>query len=134
MNNPLSFFLLLAKADAIMTRRLSCHGLTFADFMILYYLNEAPEGKMRRIDLAESIGLTASSITRMLIPMEKIGLISRDVNEQDARARYASLTPAGKNLLADATDTINNRIEDMITDQQKKNIPELTKTLSHIIH
>jgi len=102
MKNTLTFLFSLVKTNAILSRRLSVHGLDFSDFMIISYLNESREQKLRWIDLAEKLGLTASGITRMLLPLEKLGIIERSLDDADARARYASITPAGKNLPEDA--------------------------------
>ena len=106
-NNPdesLEFCLRLTRAYATLTRRLdnalsSLHGLSFSDFMILYYLGRASECRLRRIDLAERLGVTASGVTRSLLPLEKLGLVSRQADPRDARVAYASLTESGQQLL-----------------------------------
>ena len=54
--------------------QLSVHGLSFTEFLVMYNLISSPNMMMRRIELAESIGLSASGITRLLLPMEKTGL------------------------------------------------------------
>lgn len=72
---------------------------------------------MRRIDLASSIGLTASGITRLVSPMEKIGLVQKERNERDARVSLVKITPAGETILGDATTTLResaNRLLDGI--------------------
>ena|SRR5664279_1146760 len=106
-SSSLEFCLRLTRAYATLTRRLdnalsSLHGLSFGDFMILYYLGRAPGTKLRRIDLAERLGVTASGVTRSLLPLEKLGLVSRRPDPRDARVGYACLTPAGQRLLNDA--------------------------------
>jgi hypothetical protein len=53
----------------------SLNGISFNEFIIMYTISQARDGKMRRVELAESMGLTPSGITRLLLPMEKIGLI-----------------------------------------------------------
>ena len=70
-------FLNLAKTQALLNRRFDSGlgGIGFSEFVILLNLSKAENETMRRIDLAEKIGLTASGVTRMLAPMEKIGLI-----------------------------------------------------------
>ncbi len=100
----LEFCLRLTRAYAVLTRRLdnalsSLHGLSFGDFMILYYLDRAPASRLRRIDLAERLGLTASGVTRSLLPLEKLGLVSRLSDPRDARVGFAVLTQAGQQLL-----------------------------------
>ena len=101
--------------------------------MILYYLDEAPNQSLRRIDLADKLGLTPSGVTRMLLPLEKLGIITRDLNNEDARARYATLTEAGKNLFQDATASIEMKIEDIIPSGHTKQIKEFTDFLKMII-
>ena len=106
----LEFCFRLNKAYATLTRRLDIalgtyHGLSFADFMVLSGLSRAPGGRLRRIDLADRLGLTASGITRALIPLEKIGLVKRQSDPRDARIGYAVLTAAGGRLLANAAST-----------------------------
>ena len=103
--NSLDFCLRLTRAHATLTRRLDnalsgLHGLSFGDFMILYHLERAPGGRLRRIDLAERLGLTASGATRSLLPLEKIGLVERQADPRDARVGYACITAAGLQLLA----------------------------------
>ena len=98
----LKFLLWLARAQAIITRAFDNKlggGLSFSDFQVLYYLSCAHEERMRRIDLAEKMALTASGITRMLAPMEKIGLIKREDSERDARVSYVKLATGGRALL-----------------------------------
>ena len=107
----LEFCLRLTRAYATLTRRLdnalsSLHGLSFSDFMILYYLGRAPEFRLRRVDLAERLGVTASGVTRSLLPMEKLGLVSRQPDPRDARVGYASLTETGQQLLKYALASI----------------------------
>lgn len=107
----LEFCLRLTRAYATLTRRLdnklgSVHGLSFGDFMILYNLGRAPGKKLRRIDLAERLGLTASGVTRSLLPLEKLLLVDRQTDPRDARVGYALLTDAGQQLLNYALVTL----------------------------
>jgi DNA-binding MarR family transcriptional regulator len=78
------FFLNLAKVQNTLTRRFdgSLGGVSLSEILILYHLSQAPEGALRRVDLAEKVGLTASGITRLLLPMEKIGLVKRKQDEK----------------------------------------------------
>jgi DNA-binding MarR family transcriptional regulator len=115
----LEFCFRLNRAYATLTRRLDIslgtyHGLSFADFMVLASLSRAPGGRLRRIDLAEKLGLTASGITRALIPLEKIGLVKRQSDARDARVGYAAITPAGGRLLGDAMATAEQVSEDAV--------------------
>ena len=119
-NNNLTLLFSLAKANSVITRRLSARGLDFSDFIILYHLNQAEGKKLRRIDLAEKLGLTASGITRMLLPLEKIHIITRDQSDEDARARYATLTKAGEQLFGEALAHLEEKLEDVMPADAEK--------------
>lgn len=125
----------LAKAQAVISRRfdrLNVHGIGFNDLMVLYVLQQSTDGKMRRIDLADQIGLTASGITRMLLPMEKIGLVTREANERDARVSYVVLTSAGKQLFEDAEKTASILASEIVPALKPKDINLLTDLLSSL--
>lgn len=101
-NDSLLLLINIMKVHSIIARRfdrLSVHGLGFSDFTILYLLESAPGEKMRRIDLAEKIGLTASGITRLLAPLEKTGFINREANTRDARVSHVVITASGKKYI-----------------------------------
>lgn len=132
MKNNISLLFALSRADTVMARRLSGHGLSFSDFVILHHLDQAPGRKLRRIDLAHKLGLTPSGITRMLLPLEKLGIITRDQSEEDARARFASLTKAGEELFKDATSTLKMKLEDIIPIDHKSNIKDFIAFLDTI--
>lgn len=135
INPALKTLMNLAKVQAVISRkfdRLNIHGIGFNDFMILYLLQQSGDGKMRRIDLADQIGLTASGITRMLLPMEKTGLVTREANERDARVSYVVLTQAGKQLFADAEKTANALASEIIPALKPKDIKPLTDLLTSL--
>lgn len=132
MNKKLDFFLQLSKTQALVSRRLISQGLGFGEFALLYHLHQSPEGKLRRIDLADKVGLTASGITRMLIPMEKLKIIERNTDDMDARARFASLTPAGKELFENALAIISEKAEDILPPVKGAQLDEFTDFLAEI--
>lgn len=105
--DSLEFAMRLTRAQATIVRRLdavlgSHHGISFGDFMLLHSLSKALGGRLRRVDLAERQGLTASGVTRTLLPLEKIGLVARQQDPRDARVGYAVITAAGHELLENA--------------------------------
>jgi DNA-binding MarR family transcriptional regulator len=98
------------RAHAALTRELSAdlvadHGLTLNDYEVLLHLARAPERRMRRVDLAESVLLTASGITRLLEGLERSGLVERVLCDSDRRVAYAQLTRAGLEKLRQASRT-----------------------------
>ena len=125
----------LAKIQAVTARKfdkLSVHGIGFNEFLILHLLQQAAGEKLRRIDLADKIGLTASGITRMLLPMEKMRWIIREANERDARVSYVVLTKAGRQLYEDSKETANAVAKEIIPVENIRNnqpVAELFKLL-----
>lgn len=83
------------------------HGIGHIEFMVLLQLSQAPGECMRRIDLANAIGRSASGVTRLLRPMEKIGLVERDRSERDARVSLVRLTSSGQRILKDSLQTVD---------------------------
>ena len=94
------------RAHAAITRELSAqlqreHDLTLNDYEVLLHLSHAEGGRMRRVDLAQQVLLTASGITRLLEGLERAGFVAqgdvrvgraRLVREADRRgARQAAL-------------------------------------------
>jgi DNA-binding MarR family transcriptional regulator len=82
------------------------HGLGLSDFAALHHLAEAPGGRLRRVDLARRLALTPSGVTRLLGPLERRGIVTRQQDGTDARATYTVLTESGKELVRDATTTV----------------------------
>lgn len=74
--------------------------LTWYD--ILAFLDRAPKCRMRMQDLAESVLLSRSGLTRLLDRMADEGLVDRVPCEEDRRGTYAVITDAGRARLTSA--------------------------------
>jgi DNA-binding MarR family transcriptional regulator len=106
------------RAHAAITRELSSrlearHELTLSDFDVLVQLYYAEGRRMRRIDIARSVLLTASGITRLLDGLEACGLVAKERCESDARVTYAVLTEAGVKKIEEARESHNADIEEL---------------------
>lgn len=127
----------IARANAVLLRRFdsslgSHHGISYGDFQLLNHLARAPGGRLRRVDLAERLGLTASGVTRSLLPLEKIGLITRESDPRDARVGYAALTPAGAELALNATVVVDNISRDALRALPSAQMNALAEVLGQI--
>ena len=91
------------------------HGLGLSEFAVLHHLAEAPGGRLRRIDLARRVALTASGVTRLLAPLERRGIVTREADGTDARATYAVLTKSGKVLVREAAATVERIAESLLS-------------------
>ncbi len=133
-NNKLDFILHISKLNMILSKYFdsSLWLLWLNEFIVLYHLHNAPEQTLRRIDLAEKVGLTASGITRLLLPMEKIGLVEKKVNPNDARVSLVSIASGGKKQLDDALIRMQEQLDDKITPKQTKELENTTQLLKEI--
>jgi DNA-binding MarR family transcriptional regulator len=101
-------FVRLLRGNAAVTRAMNAqlvadHGLTINDYEALLHLARAEERRMRRVDLAERLLLTASGVTRLLDGLEQAGYVDRDACASDRRVTYAVLTDAGLAKLREAS-------------------------------
>ncbi|MGJ1239453.1 MarR family winged helix-turn-helix transcriptional regulator [Sphingobacterium siyangense] len=125
----------IIKVQSVLVKKfdgLSLHGISLTDFMILHILSKAPGNRLKRIDLAENTGLTASGITRIISPMEKIGLVEKDSNERDARVSYVKLSTVGDKVYKEASITaeyISKKLLDGIGTKDLKNFSNQLKVL-----
>ena len=135
IENPvIPFFLNLGRTQSILSQRFDrgLNGLGFNEFLILFYLDQADEQKMRRVDLAKKIGMTPSGVTRILVPMEKVHVITNGPIETDARVRFVQITPAGKEKLDDAIERIGLLAEEIIPSSKMKDLEKLSTLLVDI--
>ncbi len=133
ISDDLLLLMNMAKVQSVVARKfdsLSVHGLGFSDLVILYLLTDAPEHRMRRIDLAEKIGLTASGVTRLLSPLEKIGLVTREANERDARVSYVVITPTGERVFEEARVTAEYAAKEILSFKKNKSL----RAVSELLH
>ncbi|MFL6673002.1 MAG: MarR family winged helix-turn-helix transcriptional regulator [Massilia sp.] len=131
------FCLRLARASTSLGRRFdtalgSLHGISFADYQLLRHLAQAPGGRLRRVDLAERLGLTASGITRSLLPLEKIGLVGRQSDPRDARVGYALITEAGSALVANAATVVDAVSAELVAGTDPAQLGALSAILGRI--
>lgn len=112
---------------------LSIHGISFTEFQVMYHLSLATNMTMRRIELAESIGLTASGITRLLLPMQKIKLIKKQRNPRDARVSLVKLSDAGQEILSDALVSFEQVSGDLLKGLKSKQIKQFLKLAETIM-
>ena len=118
--NELEAWVGFLRSHAAITRQLNidlqnAHGLTLNDYEVMLHLARAEGQMMRRVDLAESVVLTASGITRLLDGLECGGYVEKAGSESDARVSYAKLTEAGSTKLAEASATHRAGIEELFT-------------------
>lgn len=73
------------------------NGLTMARYDVLAHLDMAG-GRLGLTDLAATILLSPSGLSKLLDRMEAAGLVRRDPDPRDHRAAFAAITPQGRAL------------------------------------
>ena len=131
----LSAWIRFLRAHAAVTRQLSArleaqHGLTLSDFDVLVQLYYAPDRRLRRVDLARAVILTASGITRLLDGLERAGWVEKARCESDARVTYAVLTEAGVERFEAAQTTHLDDVEELFGSQFS---PEERRMLAELL-
>jgi DNA-binding MarR family transcriptional regulator len=76
-------------------------GLTMARYDVLAHLDNSG-GRLGLTDLASSILLSQSGLSKLLDRMEAAGLVRRDPDPRDGRAAFAAITPQGRSLVKKA--------------------------------
>ena len=92
------------RAHSTMLRRI---GRDLADaqlpplswYDVLAALRDAPEGRLRQVELAERVLLSNSGLSRLVDRIEQKGLVSRTACPGDRRSFHVRLTDEGAELL-----------------------------------
>jgi len=77
-------------------------GLSLADVDVLVGLTDVADGRVRVTGFARSLGWERSRLSHQVTRMERAGLVSREVCEDDGRGNYVSVTNAGRRAIASA--------------------------------
>lgn len=83
----------------IITKDLEPFGLDGGDYQLLAMLSESPGRKMKMCDLAETLGLSRSGLTRRMEGVLKAKYVSRVSDKNDRRAAFAQITEKGLTLI-----------------------------------
>ncbi len=116
------------KAD----RALGLHGISLSEFMVLHHLHYAQNQVMSRTELADAVNLTASGVTRLLIPMEKIHLVEKEKNNRDARVSLVKLTFTGRDIYKYAFLSCKNTFDEVVNDISPKQLSTVLDVLKKL--
>ena len=98
----------------------------------MHHLNCAPLKTMRRIELADHVGISASGVTRLITPMEKINIVKKESNPRDARQSLVKLSKTGQRLYKEASvsfEHCGNNILENLDEKQQEKLVVLTKKI-----
>jgi DNA-binding MarR family transcriptional regulator len=70
-------------------------GLSIPQLEMLQALSQAPEGRLRMMDITKQMCVSKSGVTQLVDRLEERGLVARVFSRSDRRLTYATLTEAG---------------------------------------
>jgi DNA-binding MarR family transcriptional regulator len=107
----------LLQAHAELTRALDAalsarHGLSASAYEVLSRTAHAEDGYLRMSELAERSQLSLSRVSRVIDALEQRGYVARRSCASDSRVVYATITDAGRALIAEAQETFFEVVEE----------------------
>ncbi|MEE9315082.1 MAG: MarR family transcriptional regulator [Rhizobiaceae bacterium] len=121
--------------EARIAGEFSCvHGISVNEMFLLMQLEQAPLQRLPRVELAKRLNTSASTVTRMAAPMEKLGLVSRQSDERDARLAFVVLTEAGATRVSEARTTFAKQAGYVFRDRwEPEEIEQLSALLGRLV-
>jgi DNA-binding MarR family transcriptional regulator len=128
----------ISRTHAAVTGRLQ-EALTAAElpplpwFEVLATLDRADEQRMKMGELAEALVITRGGLTKLVDRLIKAGLLERTFCETDRRVSYATLLPAGVELLEEMRPVVRGELAVAFSaNLTAKQAEELRATLERI--
>lgn len=114
-------------------------GLSEADYEVLHALHEAPDHTLRSLALRNAVHWEKSRLSHQVARMERRGLVTRSVCEDDSRSAIVTLTKTGQEAVGNAccehAKAVRAQLLDALTPDQRKALMEISETvLAHIDH
>jgi DNA-binding MarR family transcriptional regulator len=107
-------------------------GLTMPRYDVLMQLDLAG-GRLGLTELASSIVLSPSGLSKLLDRMEASQLIQREPDPSDARSTFARITPRGRSLVRKARDRHHAWLQQVVGDAlDERDVADLTRIMKRI--
>jgi DNA-binding MarR family transcriptional regulator len=105
-----------ALVRALDARLLAEHNIPLSTFEALMHIAHAEDGTIAISSLAERIRLSPSHVSRLVIDLERRGLVERQRSSSDSRSTRATITEAGRKQLREAGSTYLSTIRALLLD------------------
>jgi DNA-binding MarR family transcriptional regulator len=113
--------------------RRTAERIPLSSFEVLLTLAEAPEGRLRMKDIAASLLISRSGLTRIVDDLERQGFVERRKCPTDARGFDAVLTDAGTKAYRRARKVhltnLRREFLDKLTQEQLTTLSEIWRTV-----
>jgi DNA-binding MarR family transcriptional regulator len=104
-------------------------GLPTSSYEVLLRLAEAPRGTMRMKDIADSLLLSRSGLSRVVDELERKGSVERRSCPSDARGTEAVITRSGRSAFRKAQNShlrsVRAEFLDKLTDKQLRALADV---------
>jgi len=104
----------VVRVHQIFTERIDAvlrpHGLTFARYEVLMVLSFTADGAMSMTRLGSLLQVHPSSVTSAVDRLQKQGFAGRTSSQSDGRVVLATITDAGRRVVAAATEGLNSDV------------------------
>ena len=120
---------LAARLDDELRPVFAAAGLGDGDFDVLASLRRnGPPHELTPGELGATTMVTSGAITKRVDRLERAGLVTRTVSEQDARSRRIALTPKGRRLVDDLVErhvANEHRLVSGLSAREREHLAEL---------
>lgn len=139
MEERMAAWVAFLQAHSVVVERLNreleeAHRLPLTWYEVLLRLEMSPEGRLRMLDLARTLLLSKSGVTRLVDRMEAAGLVARQPSPRDRRVIWAAITARGRAAFDEAAPVHLRGVERhfmsaMTGDEVRGLLAALTKVL-----
>ena len=115
--------------QAVLLRIGTARDLSIIQIRLLGILRDRELGMM---EVAKVLNLDKSSVTGLVDRAERRGLVQRTTTPDDGRAIRVSVTPTGRELIAEVSGEIEREIHTLVAELSDKEQKQLTAIASRI--
>jgi DNA-binding MarR family transcriptional regulator len=95
-------------------------------------LSSSLPGGVRAIDVADTLGLHKSTMSRNIGVLERLGLVGREPSAEDARARILTITEPGRTSLDAAISARRQRVSSILGRWSESDVRDLARLLGQL--
>ena len=109
--------------------------LDVASYTVLVTISELERslpGGVRAIDVADTLGLHKSTMSRNIAVLERLGLVTREPSLEDARARILTITAPGRGSLDAAISARRARVSSILARWSANDVRDLARLLGQL--
>jgi DNA-binding MarR family transcriptional regulator len=109
--------------------------LDVASYTVLVTISDLERslpGGVRAIDVADTLGLHKSTMSRNIAVLERLGLVTREPSLEDARARILTITAPGRGSLDAAISARRARVSSILGRWSANDVRDLARLLGQL--